>query len=305
VARARGEYEAARARFEESLAISRELGGKGNIAETLQHLGHVAGDQGDWGAARAQFEECLTMFRELGNRAGIAYVLLDLAHVAQAQGEPGKARALLEEAEALGRELDDKRLTADIRRNQGYLLLEGGDLAAARSRFEEGLALRREIDNPWQLDWVRREGGWLLVEVGHAAWLQGESAVAHSHAREALALFQELGNREGLLAALESLAVAALPQGPATRRVPARSVGYPRSGWMGGAYAARLLGCVEALREALGVPGTGGWRRPRERIGESVRAAALREEFGAAWTEGRTLSLQEAIRYALQEPVTT
>jgi hypothetical protein len=68
---------------------------------------------------------------------------------------------------------------------------------------------------------------WGLLEVGQAAWLEGEPAVTQSHAVEALGLFHELGNQEGLLAALESIAVAALAQ----RRSE---------------HAARLMGAVEA-----------------------------------------------------------
>ena len=50
---------------------------------------------------------------------------------------------------------------------------------------------------------------WALLEVGHAAWLQGEGAVTQSHALAALALFQEMEDTPGMLAVLESLAVAA------------------------------------------------------------------------------------------------
>ena len=38
-------------------------------------------------------------------------------------------------------------------------------------------------------------------------------------------------------------------------------------------HAARLMGAVEALREAPGLSGPDWWRRPRERMGEAVRAA--------------------------------
>jgi hypothetical protein len=172
--------------------------------------------------------------------------------------------------------------------DQGHLLLEMGDYLAARSRYEEGLALRRERGDPTTgriapalLGDTTGLIAWALLEVGHVAWLQGESAITQSHALEALGLFQEVENKAGLLAALESLALAALAQGKKE-------------------HAARLLGGVEALREALGLPAPHWWRRPRARMGEAVRAACLDQEFAAAWAEGQAMALDDAIQCALE-----
>jgi dsDNA-binding SOS-regulon protein len=167
-----------------------------------------------------------------------------LASLSQAEGDHPKVRALLEELEELGRGSQDKSLKWTICAYQGHLLLETGDTAAARPRYEEGLALRRAAED-------RGAVAWALLEVGHAAWLQGEPVVTQSHAVEALGLFQARDDKEGLLAALESLAVAALAQ---ERKE----------------HAARLLGAVEALREALKLSGPDWWRRPRERMADAA-----------------------------------
>jgi hypothetical protein len=64
--------------------------------------------------------------------------------------------------------------------------------------------------------------------------------------------------------------------------------------------ALRLLGAVEALREALGLSsGATWWWRLRERMGEAVRAASLEQEFAAARAEGRAMSLGQAVEGAL------
>jgi hypothetical protein len=194
---------------------------------------------------------------------------------AWANGHHEKAGALLDEAKALGRELRDKRLISDLCMQQGHMLLEGGDLAATRRCYEEGLALRREIEDRWAIAWA-------LLEVGHVVWLQGEPAVTQSHAQGALALFQALGDKDGLLAGLESLAAAALVQKREER-------------------TARLMGAVEALRDALKLCGPDSWRRPKARMRDAVRAASLKEALAAAWAEGRAMSLEEAVRYALED----
>jgi hypothetical protein len=104
---------------------------------------------------------------------------------------------------------------------------------------------------------------------------------AQSHAVEALGLFHDLGTNGGVLAALESLGAAALTGGCKER-------------------AARLMGAAEVLRKALDLFGPEWWDRPRERIGEAVRAASLEQAFPAAWAQGRAMTLDQAARYALE-----
>src|SRR5206468_2248739 len=70
-----GDYEAARALHQESLAIKRELGDKGGIAASVNNLGLVADSQGDFASARALYEESLALRRELGDKWGISYAL--------------------------------------------------------------------------------------------------------------------------------------------------------------------------------------------------------------------------------------
>jgi hypothetical protein len=66
--------------------------------------------------------------------------------------------------------------------------------------------------------------------------------------------------------------------------------------------AARLLGAAEALRERLGVE-----LAPAERETHEETVAAVRSELGASfsaeWQEGRSMSLDRAVAYALLEPV--
>jgi predicted ATPase len=109
LAQCQGEYEAARALYEESLAIRRELGDQHGIADSLNNLGILASDQGEYEAARALYEESLAIRRELGNQQGIAGSLNNLGNVAYSQGEYEAARALNEESLAICRELGDQR----------------------------------------------------------------------------------------------------------------------------------------------------------------------------------------------------
>src|SRR5438309_805223 len=60
-------------------------------AKALLGAGKLAHFQGDCGAARALFEESLAIFRELGCKRGIAWSLRSLGDVAAGQGDRGAA----------------------------------------------------------------------------------------------------------------------------------------------------------------------------------------------------------------------
>src|SRR5208282_3044244 len=90
-----GDFPGALALYEESLAISRELGDRRLTAYALNNLGNVVYDQGDLAAARARHEESLAIRRELGDRRGMATTLNNLGNVAYTQGDFLSARELL------------------------------------------------------------------------------------------------------------------------------------------------------------------------------------------------------------------
>jgi predicted ATPase/DNA-binding SARP family transcriptional activator len=270
----RGNFEAAQAFYLESLAIFREIGHNAGVAHLLECLASISLSQGDYSTARALSEESVVFSRRTKRKDRIAYALYGLASVAQAQGEYSTAEAFFEEALVRIREFGHQKwMQSDICRGYGHLLLELGDYAAARSCFEEMLAIQRAGEQVGQTAWP-------LLEVAHAEWCQGASSVAQTHAVVALALFREKDDRDGILAALESMAMVALAQGRKER-------------------AARLIAATEALRETLGLPGRKWWLRPRERMAEAVRTASLDQELAAAWAKGRAMSLEEAIRFAL------
>jgi predicted ATPase/DNA-binding winged helix-turn-helix (wHTH) protein len=140
-----GDYPAARALYEESLAIRRELGDRSGITASLNNLGIAAVDQADYPAARARFEESLAISRELGHRSGIASSLSNSGVLAINQGDYPAAKAMLEESLAICRELGDRGWIGNVLNNLGYVARNRGDYPAARALHEESLAIRREL----------------------------------------------------------------------------------------------------------------------------------------------------------------
>ncbi|MCV4632950.1 hypothetical protein OFB83_30580, partial [Escherichia coli] len=66
--------------------------------------------------------------------------------------------------------------------------------------------------------------------------------------------------------------------------------------------AARLFGAGEALREAVGASVLPFYRADYDRGVEAARAGLDAETFRATWAEGREMSFEQAVAYALAEP---
>jgi tetratricopeptide (TPR) repeat protein len=158
--------------------------------------------------------------------------------------------------------------------NVGLAAYFQGDYPTARSSLEEGLALRREVGDKMGFAYLLR----LLASV-ERNW--GNYSVASSLYKESLAISKEFGNKHEVAHSLAGLGrVAAL-------------TGQPLKG-------ARLLAAAEAHLQAVG----GYQLTPVDRALidiASTRAQLSKEEFEKAYQEGREMSLEQAIKYALEE----
>ena len=109
-----GDYERARATYEEMLELSRELGDKGNVATALNSLGTVAAQQGDNERARTLLQENLEVIEELEAEGDPAtplkkfYAFNLLGYLAiNEEGDYARGITLWEESLALARETGD------------------------------------------------------------------------------------------------------------------------------------------------------------------------------------------------------
>lgn len=256
VAQQQGDYTAARSLYEESLALKRELGDKWSIAISLNNLGLVVQQQGDYAAARSLYEESLALAREIGDKRGISISLGTLGNIAHLQGDHVAARALHEESLVLKKELGDKRGLAMSLGNLGLLALEEGDYACARSQFEESLSLRKELGDKWGI-------AMSLAGLGGVAVAQGGTGRAVSPS----------GSIPGTADDSDELSEV--------RR------------------GARLLGAVEGLLESTGAVLEVEDRLPYERAVASASALLGAGDFERLRAEGRAMSMEQAIEYAL------
>ena len=314
VALRQGDSTAARDFYEESLAIRREIGDKNGIAGSLISLGDMAHNQGDYIAARGFYEESLAIYREIGDKQGIAQSLSAVGNVAVSQGDYVARRGFYEESLAIRREIGDKGGIAASFWSLGNAAWAQGDCATARAFFQESLTIQREVGN--------KEGiAWTLGKFGKMAWAQGDYAAAHGFHEESLAMHREMGNKGGIAGSLNNLGDAAWAQGDygaargfyeesltIQREVGnKRGIAYSLEGlaWVACAEgqakrAARLFGAAEALREAIGAPLHPVERDVYDRAVAAARAALSEEAFATAWAEGRAMTMEQAVAYALE-----
>jgi tetratricopeptide (TPR) repeat protein len=267
----------AEAAAQEGLKLSAEAMIDGSFAASFQiMMGRAARLRGDFQRAKELLEESLKLSRDADDRLGIADALRELAAVSSLTGDRAKAKALYEEGIVLCRELGYKLRLGDFLNILGYTLLLEGDYERGAALNEEAAVLLRERGY---------KGGsleFVLDNLGWAALLQGDHERARTSYRESLTLCKELGNRMIASESLEGMACVSAAEGDAER-------------------AARLFGGAEALHEATGDQHTPEEAALREPYLAMARSQLDEAAWHEAWTEGRAMTLEEAISYALEE----
>jgi predicted ATPase/DNA-binding winged helix-turn-helix (wHTH) protein/tetratricopeptide (TPR) repeat protein len=270
-----GDFPAARAYHEDSLAMARELSDQKGVARAAIFLGNLRLRQGDPAAAQALSEEGLAISRNLEDPWLTQQSLNVLGNVAAGMGEYPMAKSLYEESLAIARERADRVRIAILLNNLGYLTFERGEYSIARALHEESLAIRRELKD---------SGGiaYSLSGLGDVALQQGDYSAASAFVKDALCIRRELGDKMGIAELLEKQAAVVGAIGNAL-------------------HAAHIGGAAERLREEIGSPLTPGERLRHDRHMAAARAALGDDAaFNRAWQEGRTLSPEQAIEISLE-----
>ena len=260
---------------EQGLLLFHELGDAGNVVWARGVLSDLAWDQGDRERARALRTENLVSARHLGDKWAIAQALYILAGVAPDQDDLAQATACLEESIALYREVGEQE-------DQAWALCELADVVRrqrahrrATTLYQESLAIFRDLGHQDAI-------GQVLYKLGWAALDEAEYQHARSHFEQALVHYRALENTVGSVYSLAGVATVAGAQGQ-----PAR--------------AARLFGAAEALLETHSGEAQLLTDADRQHGVQASRAQLEEPAWKAAWTEGRALTLEQAIAYAMGE----
>src|SRR5262245_20797360 len=243
-----------------------------------------------------------------------ARALIGLSHMMWFQGNPTGMLDHLEESLALGRQVNDLRIVACSLFLQAFAAVISG-------RFEQGIELAKEsrataasIGDSWlqSVPCFVLAAAEMFRDIEHAARLQEEALMLsrqtgdrfiigialadlaemrvlqqrHGEAQElgieGVLVCQEAGDRRGVAWSLESLAVAHASQEQSVR-------------------AAILWGASDQLLESVGAFLPPQYRQVRDRYFDAVKGSLGEGAFQAALSEGRVMSLTEAVQFALSE----
>ena len=247
-------------------------------AKALQTISSLAVRQGDLERARTSADEWLTSARSTGNATDVAVALRALGIIACDQGDYEVSESLQREALAMFQRSGDDREVRESLGMMAYIEIRRRDYPRARLAFEETLALSREAG----------DSRGILVAVGnlaHVALRQDQLQEALDFLAEAVPIAHEQFNLEYLSDVLTQVAAVAV-----------RLHHYES--------AAVILGGSEALFDDAGGVREPVWRELHEET-VSVLQRALGEWFAASRQEGRAMTVDELVAYALHLVQTT
>jgi non-specific serine/threonine protein kinase len=263
---------------QEAMEFSAEVEIGSSLAASLRMmLAGTAWIRGDYERGKELLEESLSLSRGADDKVMIAEALQLLAIITDGLGDRARAKEIYEEGIALCREVGYTHLLPNLLLDLGYFLILEGDYERGAVLNEEAAALCLEHGYRTTLNYALDNQGW-------AALLQGDHEQARSYYEESLVVSKELGDKMVASESLDGLACISGARGEALR-------------------AGRLFGAAQALqvREAVAfqvTPQAEAWRQP-------YRATARSQVGEAAWEEvlaqGRAMTLEEAIEYALSE----
>jgi predicted ATPase/DNA-binding winged helix-turn-helix (wHTH) protein len=244
------------------------------LGRVLLGQGLLAWDTGDLRAARAAWEEALVVLQRAGDEPRSAFVLASLA-VANLD-EPAvhdRCRALIDRGVALARRVAQPVLLAEVLNIAGEFARATGDDPMARPRYEEAFELASR----------HRDQTLVSITLANLAYLachDGDFDEGRRIGRQALEMCWELKRRQ-----LAAWSVGELA-GPATE------LGDPE-------LAARLIGASQRALEVQGGRIYPADRAEHERIVARTVEALGATRFDELRTEGRALTLDDAIALAL------
>ena len=146
-----GDLGAAQSRYEESVALFRELGDQGALARSLSQCGMVFQMRGEYTRANALLQESFALYREQGMLHGMAWALFRLGLLEYTHGHTQRASTLWEESLIRMRAVDNSSGLGQLLAHIAMLELDQGDYGQADAFLRESLTLLRVLGDRWQI----------------------------------------------------------------------------------------------------------------------------------------------------------
>jgi tetratricopeptide (TPR) repeat protein len=249
--------------------------GEGKVlAESLRVLSYVATDLGDRARARQLLEEAVGVGRAIGYKREVAFALSDLAKIPARENALDRTEALLVESRSLAQESGDPLVMIGPLFGISWVQTRRGELGEARRTLDECLAIAQRLDAPWPIMFTR-------LTLGDLATIEGNLSEAIAQYRQALSVILDV-HRGQAVYSLYCYAALCAARGDHRR-------------------AARLFGAGRAAPPTAGDEFDLLPRTHEAAEVEAARQALGQSAFAAAWAEGRAMTLEQAVAYALEE----
>jgi predicted ATPase/DNA-binding SARP family transcriptional activator len=259
-------------RLHRALDLSQALGDRWRQAVALGFLGW---DRRDQQQAFANWEKAIQLYREVGDQIYLANLLSLLAQFRVLNGDIQVGEKYLDESILLWH--SNKRANAweHPKIVKSLILLIHGDYEQAYAILQEALVSAQETGNRMSYLWSR-------VRLGYVALRAGNLVEAHSLLVETLQDFHKDGYTIGAVFALEGLAALLI------------ATSKPEK-------AARLIGCADATREKIPDMRPLIEEADMYRNMMAILAKIGPSAFEVVYDEGRAMTLEEAVKYALED----
>jgi tetratricopeptide (TPR) repeat protein len=198
IALAHSDHEAARACFEDALALHRKTRNKLGEANCIKGLGSIAEARSDQETARARTEEALVLHRSIGNVLGEANCIRSLGGIAKARSDHETARKRYEEAIALYRSIGDILGEANSLRSLGDIAETHYDHEVANAFFEQAMTLYQSIAS------VLGEAN-CIQSLAHIRKSRSDYETACAYFEQAIKIYRHIGEKFGEANCIRSL----------------------------------------------------------------------------------------------------
>ncbi len=233
--------------------------------------------QGNLSEAKPVYEKSLDEMRNIGDQAGIIAVLQDYGMWFQFHGDYVTSSAMLSEALSLSKGIDNTHLIGLSLFFLGTLAFSEKQKSRAFLLWKESLDYLRISNNTWFIAIT-------LANLAIEALDHIDYERADANLRQSLGLLQELGEKWQTIHTLEGFAcLAVLRNSPNLFR------------------AARIFGASEVFRQTLSTPSLPYQTQFYERGIAALRIHLDDTTLATALAEGRSMTLDEAVVYALED----
>jgi len=195
------EYRKAIEYYEQSLAISSEIGNQFSEGKSLNGLGSTYLNLGEYRKAMEYYDQALKIAHEIGARQGESTSLGNLGITYFRLKNYRKAVEYHEQALVISREIGNRQVEGSNLNSLGNAYDSLGEYQKAIGYHEQSLTIAREIEN-------RQGEGESLNNLGIVCASSGEYQKAIDYHEQSLAISREIGNRSGEGISLSNLGLA-------------------------------------------------------------------------------------------------